>query len=312
MAKKPLIAVDAALAQLEHKSYWLVGNRSAITPAFVRALLARDSKFPRHLMLKLAVPVDCTDDELVKRWNRAADALRALDLTYAWGSKEMRARVRELAADPEILTAIQGVVAMTKSPLATMFAVLVADGSDASIDALIPHLGNALDTRNWRLDWLRNLRTHASDTPRMTALFAELDASYDERNAQSPALALGPIIGLGEVDELWFQAGTSSLESDPGRVSRVQGGVTVDSRKSSWFDAHISVGEGNVYTFANYGLDATRDDDRYGLGPCVPAELPAWLAHAATKLGIAWMPFAPRTNLRGKKRERLAAWLAGK
>jgi hypothetical protein len=115
-SKKPLLTVDDALALLEHGSYWIAGSRSAITPAFVRDLLARESTLPRHAMLKLAVPIDCGDDELMKRWSRAADALRGLDLTYAWGSKQMRARILELAADPEILAAIQGVVALTESP----------------------------------------------------------------------------------------------------------------------------------------------------------------------------------------------------
>jgi hypothetical protein len=192
-----------------------------------------------------------------------------------------------------------------------MFAVLVADGGDASIDALIPHLGGALESRDWRLDWLRRLRKHATDTPRLNALFAELDTTYDERNAQSPALALGPIIGIGEIDELWFDAGTCSAESDPNRVSRVQGGVSIDSRRPAWFHAHISVGEGNVFKFVSYGTDWSQADDRWDLGPCVPAELPAWLANAATKLDIVWMPFSPRTNLRGKKRQRLIAWLSG-
>jgi hypothetical protein len=312
VAKKPLITVDLALGRLEHGSYWIVGNRAAITPAFVRELLGRDSALPRHTMLKLAVPLDCSDDDLMQRWTWAADALRGLDLTYAWGSKALRARVRELARDPGILAAIQGVVGLTESPPATMLAVLVADGGDASIDALIPHLGGALETRDSRLDWLRRLRTHAADTPRLDALFAELDTTYDERNATSPALALGPIIGIGEVDELWFDAGTCSVEVGSGGASRVQGGVAVDSRRPAWFGAHLSVRQGGDYTFASYGLDASGDDDRYDLGPCVPAELPAWLARAATKLGIAWMPFAPRTSLRGKKRARLEAWLAGK
>lgn len=309
MAKRALITVDLALARLEHESYWIVGNRAAITPAFVRELLARDSSLPRLAMLKLAVPLDCSDDELMRRWNHASDALRGLDVTYAWGSKQMRARVRELARDAEILAAIQGVVAMTESPTPAMLAVLVADGGDASIDALIPHLGGALETRDSRLDWLRRLRTHATDTPRLNELFAELDTTYDERNASSPALALGPIIGIGELDELWFDAGTCSAESDPSRVSRVQGGVSIDSRRPAWFHAHISVGEGSGYNFASYGFDWSQAGDRWKLGPCVPAELPAWLARAATTLGIEWLPFSPRTNLRGKKRERLNAWL---
>jgi hypothetical protein len=308
--QKPLITIDRALAALEHGSYWLAGNRAAITPAFVRELLARDSTFARHVMFKLAVPLDCGDDELMARWNRAAEASRGLDLTYAWGSKQRKARFRELAADRDMLAAIQGAVAMNASPPIDMLAVLVADGGDASIDALIPHLGGALESGDARVNWLRDLRTHAADTPRLNALFAELDAIYAARNASSPALALGALIGLGELDELWFDFGANSTKLDSFRASIVQGTVRVDSRTPNWFNVWISASHMNG--FSGYGVDAVPATDRLGLGPCDAAQLPAWLANAATQLGIEWLPFAPMTNLRGKKRARLAEWLSAK
>jgi hypothetical protein len=308
--KKPLITVDRALVALEHGTYWIVGNRAAITPVFVRELLARDSRFARHVMLRLAVPLDCDDDELMTRWNRAAEASRGLDLTYAWGSKQRKERFRELAADREMLVAIQGAVAMNESPPIDMLAVLVADGGDASIDALIPHLGGALETRDARVNWLRDLRTHAADTPRLNALFAELDATYAARNASSPALALAAVIGLGDLDELWFDFGANSTKVDSFRAPIVQGSVRVDSRTPNWFNVWMS--SAHAKGFSGYGIDAVPATDRLGLGPCDPAQLPAWLANAAKTLDVEWLPFAPMTNLRGKKRARLAEWLSGK
>jgi hypothetical protein len=308
--KRPPITVDRALVALEHGSYWIVGNRATITPTFVRELLARDSNFARHMMLKLAVPLDCSDDELMQRWNRAAEASRGLDLTHAWGSKQRKERFRQLAADREMLAAIQGAVAMNDSPPIDMLAVLVADGSDGSIDALIPHLGGALESGDVRVNWLRDLRTHAADTPRLNALFAELDTTYATRNAKSPALALGVVIGLGALDELWFDFAANSTKVDSFRAPVVQGTVRVDSRTPNWFNVWMS--SAGAKGFSGYGVDALPAIDRLGLGPCDPAQLPAWLANTAKKLDVEWIAFAPMTNLRGKKRARLAEWLAGK
>ena len=52
--------------------------------------------------------------------------------------------------------------------------------------------------------------------------------------------------------------------------------------------------------------------DELKLGRCDAAGVPAWLAKVASKLGITWgVPYV-RTALRGKKRERIVQWLAGK
>ncbi|HEY1552214.1 MAG TPA: hypothetical protein VGG28_30515 [Kofleriaceae bacterium] len=288
-----------------------MAKRAPITPAFVREQLARDSRAARDVLLKLAVPADLDDAALMEHWQRAIDALRGLDLGYAWGSKQRRARFRELAADREMLAAIQGAAALSDDVPLDMLAVLVADGSDASIDALIPHLGGALATGDDRINWLRDLRIHAADTPRLNAMFAELDATYVERNARSPALELGPAIGLGEVDALWFGFSLYSTAVDSFRAPIVQAAIRVDNCKPQWFD--VTMSKAGVTGFSYYGVGATTD--RLGLGPCAPAELPAWLARAATTLDIEWEPLQPyslSSNLRGKRRARLEAWLAGK
>jgi hypothetical protein len=140
-------------------------------------------------------------------------------------------------------------------------------------------------------------------------MFAELDATYAERNARSPALALGAVIGIGDIDELWFDFGTSSTAVNSRHASIVQGSVRVDSRTPDWFGVWIA--KAGASGFSGHGADTEPIADHLGLGPCIPAELPTWLARASATLGIEWMPFAPRTNLRGKKRARLDAWLAG-
>jgi hypothetical protein len=112
-------------------------------------------------------------------------------------------------------------------------AVLVADGSDASIDALIPHLDGDMEV-------LERLRTHAADVPHLRSLFAESEAKLRARRAASPALDFARAIGVDDVDVFWFRASLNSRESRRDRVSRYQGNVRVDSRLVRWFSVGIS------------------------------------------------------------------------
>jgi hypothetical protein len=141
----------------------------------MRARLVRKALNPTDLALKLAAPLYLDDDELHRRYIHVRDALFGLNATrWDWGSKAQREAFRELAADTDVLAAIQGVVASGMDVRIEWLAVLAADGSDASIDALIPHLVTALDKRDQRLDQLRDLSKHAADTPGMRKLFAEI------------------------------------------------------------------------------------------------------------------------------------------
>jgi hypothetical protein len=300
--------IDDALAALGRGSFWFGRTGQGFSPNFVRELLARDSKLARHVLLKLAIPSELPDDELMARWQRAIAALRDLDLTYAWGSKQRRSRFRALATDPAILAAIQGAAAMGEDVPIDMLAVLVADGSDASIDALIPHLGPALDDRDTRLDYLRRLRTHAADTPRVRALLGELDDTYEARNAVSQALALGPVIGIGPMKELWFDISFGSREHDSFNASIVQLHISIDSRSARWFDVYMSVY--GVTQFTRFGSNAP-PVDRHGVGSCEPADLPAWLAATAKHLRVTWGDRYITSNLRGAKRSRILSWLDG-
>jgi hypothetical protein len=157
------------------------------------------------------------------------------------------------------------------------------------------------------------LRTHAKRTPALDALLAEVEGELDDRAAKSPALALGPVIGVGKVDTLWFDASISSDEL-AGSVSRYQARVKIDSRDAEWFDASI-VDIAGMFTSGDwkqtqFGSGTTRIDD-LKLGRCEPAGLPAWFARAASKLGITWGTPYVRTGLRGTKRDQVAKWLCG-
>jgi hypothetical protein len=290
-------------------TFWFARSCQQLPVPVIRALLAEPSDAMAHLFLRLAVPLEGDATAIAARWQRALVALLDLDLTYAWGSQQRRARLRALARDPHLLAAIQGTVAHRDDVKLDMLAVLVADGSDASFDALVRHVDPAVVHKDVRLDRLARLRTHAANTPALDALFAELDGVIAKRNAVSPALALGPLIGLGRVDPLWFQASIGSRE--PGdRVARVQGHVTIDSRRPKWFGVSMARNERGGLTMQHTIFDAiTLHSDELGIGRCDAAELPGWLAVIAAKLGVTWDEPRVRTHIRGARRARIAAWL---
>ena len=316
--KKLPADVDPALAarvvvKLMERTFWLGRWCKQVPPAVIRAVLAADAPGPAHLFLRLAVPGDLDDAALVAAWQRALGALLDLDTTYAWGSKQRRAKIAGLARDPHLLAAIQGTVAHSEDVQLDMLAVLVADGSAASYDALVTHIGDACASRDHRVDLLAQLRTHATRTPALDALFTELDEALDDRNAASPALALGPVIGIGKVSTLFFGVRIGSQRKNSNNVPWVQGSIDVDSRTASWFRVWVSTVEpdarGKSTSFGGTGGDMR---DELKLGRCQPAELPHWLAATARKLKIDWDEHHVwNSNLRGAKRKRILQWLGG-
>ena len=303
VAKRAEPTVEAALEVIETTRLGRWGRK---LPAHViRGVLAATSDGQNHLFLRLAVDDEGDDKKLARSWARAVQAIVDCSQLDSWGSKTRRARTRALANDARVLQAIQGTVAHVKTPSDDMLAVLVADGSAASIDALVPHV----DRNNLEL-WNR-LRVHAKRTPALDALFAEVEQALDDRVATSPANALGAVIGIGKVDVLWFDASISSDER-AGTVSRYQGRVKVDSRDANWFEVSIvdisGVFTSGVWRQTQFGSTTITSDDLQ-LGRCDAAGVPAWLARAASSLGITWEAPYLRSGLRGAKRDRIATWL---
>ena len=303
MAKRAEPTVEAALEVIETTRLGRWGRK---LPAHViRGVLAAKSDGQNHLFLRLAVDDDGDDKKLARSWERAVQAIVDCSQLDSWGSKTRRARTRALARNARVLEAIQGTVAHVKQPSDDMLAVLVADGSAASIDALVPHVGRD------NLELWKRLRTHAKRTPALDTLFAEVEQAFGDRVATSPANALGTVIGIGVVDVLWFDASISSDER-AGTVARYQGHVKVDSRDADWFGVAVvdisGVVTGGRWKQTVFG-SATISSDDLRLGRCDAAGVPAWLARAASSLGIAWEAPYLRTGLRGAKRDRIATWL---
>jgi hypothetical protein len=299
-----------AVHQVLGKDFLLASHARRLPVAVIRGVLARRSSHPTYTFLRLAVPDDASDEVVATCWTNALQALLDLASEDAWTSPERRAIVERLAGDPRLLAAIQGTVANTPNVSIDMLAVLVADGGDASYDALIPHIDPALVGADARLDRLMRLATHAKRTPLLDTLFAELADAREHRGARSPALVLGPLIGIGNVDPLWFTCWLRGRTAARYR-HRVEARIDVDSRKPSWF---VVVVTANSYT----SFDALGSvTDQLEIGTCDLFELPAWLATIATKLKLVsssvafWSVADLRTALTREQRDRVTGWLVG-
>ena len=202
-----------------------------------------------------------------------------------------------------MLAAIQSTVAHRKEVPLDWLAVLVADGGAASYDALVPHIDAAIVGRDRRLDRHRQLRTHAAETTVLQTLFAEIDDTLAARHAASPALALAVRLGIGSVATLRFR---TSIWSVRGGVPDVQGAVAIDSTHATWFNLYLIVSKSRARTrLENDRVIA----DALGLGGCELHEIPAWIGRAGKRLSVTWRPFRVTTNLQGRKRAALLAWL---
>jgi len=310
--------------------HWTLGKRvDTLPPPVIRAFLETprgslgtgERDWGAHgavvgetalVFLQTAVPTSLDDGALAARWVQALTALGDVNTSYAFGSKQRRAKITGLARGP-FLEAIQAVAVGCETVPIDFLAALVADGSEGSMDALLPRFHRAATTRDTTLDLLERLRRHAADTKPVRAMFAEIEALLGAREAQSPALALAAELGIGDVDSLWFTAYLSSVERrGPNSGGLVQGHIVVDSRRPSWFDVSLTRGEIGEWESTRFD-EREVSEDELGLGRCEARDLPAWLARAAEALKVRWawdgMPI--RTGLRGKKKGALVAWLSG-
>jgi len=294
------LAADVALEILVDSAWAFSRDCKRLPPAVMRELLQRKATDSTHIYLTLAVDPDASDAQLAKSWSRAIQGLADLEIINSWHSKQKKEKFQALAHDHHLLPAIQGAAANGENVSNNMLAVLVADGSDESMDALIPHLEHD------RLDALRLLQVHARDTPRLRALFAELHREAEKLG--SPAQQIARLVGLPEAKQFWFKAMIWS-EAPEGRIASVQTHVEVDSRKARWFAVDVArVAGGTIDGHTTFTHDEVHGDT-LSIGRCDAPEVPNWLAKVAKKLRVTWgRPFIS-SNVRGTKREQIARWL---
>ncbi len=317
----PVLAARAAVSLIgdSYHPAWLFARTCRRLPVpVIRAVLEElaADKRPLVFFLREYLRTDVPEATLAADWDAAMQVLLDLQTTYAWGSKQKRAKFQALADDPRVLQALQTAAVACESVSLDVLAVLAADASDASIDALIPHVERAVTQKDWELDRLQSLRTHARSTPVMDDLFTRMEALLSARKAMSPALGVARALGFGEPETFWFRVHLSSLAHNGMAAYRYQAHVSINSRSATWFSVNLSdsnpldILHSRDTSFSNEEVHR----DELELGTCEPTGVPAWLAAAAERFGLRWNfdGMAVSTSLRGRKRTQLERWLRGK
>lgn len=251
-------------------------------------------------------------DDLHATWVRGLEGVAALNTTYAWGSTNHLEKLRSVAKQRDWLEAVQVAVVATKAPREDFLGVLALDGSEASVDALLPHFVAAMKAGDEGLDQLAKLKKYAAATPPMRALVSQAEAARSKRNTTSPALAFAQSLGLGELKAFgWGQF----VRVADARRREVELSVDVDSKRGPWFSVHVArVTEKPKRTLEVTTFNSSRraERDELKLGRCEPHELPAFVGRVQKTLGVNWKlaKTTPFTNVRGDKAKRLTAWLA--
>ncbi len=308
----PRLAAKAVLSYLGPNNWSFARNCRRVPAAVVEAMLGQlpEHHTPMATFLSAYLP---GQSDPSAAWERALNAMLDLDLTYAWGSKQRRAKFAALAKDPQLVAALQATAVGWEDVKPDILAVLTVDASDASLDALMPHFERAAKSLDRGLDTLERLKTHATLTPQMKAMFARVDAMLEGRNASSPALELARNIGFGALPVFWFRASFYSDDAQPHSSGSVHASISVDSRSPNWLSASISRWSNQQRHSTTLSVRGLVNDD-LGLGGAPAEQLPRWLADAAVRLKIPWSFESGylSTSLRGARRDRLQAWIAAR
>ncbi len=309
-APSPKELDELAATLLASRPFFIGRKCKRIAPELVRRVLRTPLGAPPSqtlVFLKEAVPADANDDVLLERWRAALQALLDVE-AYTWGSKERRNKLVAIIRSPVILQAVQAAVVAVKPPAQPemeLMAVLALDGSEASADALMPHVDHAMKTGEG-LGALEGLETYAADTEPMRAMLAKTKSLLAQRSAASPLIAFLREIGVN-VDPCHFSMWLASRETQ-GQVPVVQVNFSLDSRASPYM--HLSIDASGRQTSFN---DKVLHKDSLGLGKADLAGLPELFARAARSLKVTWDWDGATlySSLRGRKREAIVRWLAG-
>ncbi|MBL8915262.1 MAG: hypothetical protein JNM17_31450 [Archangium sp.] len=291
---------------------WIFGRHcQRIPPSVIREclrLLPSHEKTPERIFLREAVDADLPDAALRKAWATALVALLDLGLTYAWGSKQRKAKLKALAQQPVVLRAVQAAVVASEDPPIDMLAVLAIDASDASIDALMPTYAKGdTDSR------LELLAVHATKNAAMTALLESVTRRREKKEeASSASQFFTKLLGVDPpLKSVKFSISLNCEESRTGNVPLYQGSLTVDSQWDAWWAMHLTrVDAAMKMETTRFGMDDTHSSDELKLGFCSIEDFPGWVAKAEKKLKVTWNRGALVMGpIRGKKREQLVGWM---
>jgi len=235
-------------------------------------------------------------------------ALLDLNVTYAWGSRQRKAKLQALAKRPRVVSSIQSAVVGSANASLDMLAVLAIDSSEASIDALLPLFSDGKQQAR-----LEALATHAAKTPAMNALLAGATRNREAKERASSAVeVIGRLVGDPALERVKFSLSFGSTESETGNVPVIQAHLSVNSVHDAWWSVSVArVDRAMQMPRTWFGADGVKQD-KLGIGACTFEELPTWVAKTAKKLKVTFRVAYFSGSLRGKKRDALTSWLLSK
>lgn len=303
--------VPTALELLEWSWYRFARSTEALDEGRIAELLAalpawagapglqpRDLERRRCAALFLQSATDASSGAALRSaWAAAVDALKVFESQYAWGSKEKATRLAEVGGNERLREAARvAAVGSAVVPL-ELLAVLAADGSEASADALMPHLERAMSDEA-QLEPLARLERYAAKTPPMRAFVELVTTRLERARGAHPVLRLAQSLGIAS-----------------GPRFRVE--VHVDgSRADTALDLHFDSGRPGP-AFRGWVQEGTPRSQRPlhqdgGSTACELEALPRSLRGEAKRLGTTWdFRVASTRLLRGKRLATFLGWLEG-
>ena len=236
---------------------------------------------------------------LQAQWVETLKALSRTTRQYSVGDKSFVATLVSLQ-EPWLLNAVQAGVVQEAAPL-TALAALAKDGSDASHDALLAEFERARrDKSDWALRYkLKRLGRYAKQTPHWEALERSVVDELARRDGKKQSGSLAQRLGLN-VPLLRFSLTLTGRregrgDSDAGRARGQKQLITL------WLQ-----GDDRHPNFKSQSLELKVPEDFTQLG--------AWLPRVTKSERITWNWEDAQlvTNLRGRHREAMLAWLSGK
>jgi hypothetical protein len=187
------------------------------------AALQRLPRQPNVAFVLAALPMMGND-------RKALEELVRVVYSLDWAGRAKREPLVQWAKNPALVAGAQAAVALDPFDYVTsrFMPLLAAEGSEASIDGLMPFIQRAVKEQGSQLDWLKDqLAPLFADTQACRDVRAMLEAKTAERTARSPALDFAKQLGIDPPPPvLQFNARFAG----PGGFS-----IRVDSTKARWF-----------------------------------------------------------------------------
>ena len=241
----------------------------------------------------------------LETWPQMLKAITIFSNPYKlWYKKKA---LTQIAQDAQLVEAVRIAAVGGEDVPVEMIAVLALEGSDASIDALMPYVVAACAAKDKRLDGLNAFKRLGVKAPNVLSILKEANSTRDRRIAESPALAVARAIGLPAEPGFFFTASLGSAHHDGRSLPAIQVSLTVDSRDTRWFSGKVF--RLSDHTSTSFG-PSNLHEDRLNVGVKPPHQWPQWLEGAAKMLKVEWdKDVFISSSVRGAKREQIARWL---